>query len=78
MAHSSLLLFQPAHDSVPHVTALHNRQTLFSSTESQDSLTAQVVSFQEKTKRLEADKEHWMLEAQLQQVKYDKQGKVRE
>ncbi len=63
-------------DSVPHATAMHNRQTLFSSTESQGSLTAQVVGFQERTQRLEKEREHWMLEAQLQQVKYDMQAKV--
>ena len=49
---------------------------LFSSTESRDSLAQQVVTLQEKVTRLEQDKEHWMLESQLVQVKLDKEKQV--
>jgi len=52
-------------------------KTLFSSTESRESLSEQVRKLNEKAAKLEQDKEHWMLEAQLLKIKYDKQNKVR-
>ncbi len=36
----------------------------------------QVITFQEKIGKLEQDKEHWMLEAQLLQMKYEKEQQV--
>lgn len=41
-----------------------------------ESLCFQVVSLQEKVNKLEQDKEHWMLESQLVQVKLDKEKQV--
>ena len=36
----------------------------------------QVVTFQEKLSKLEQEKEHWMLESQLLQMKYEKEQQV--
>ena len=63
--------------SVPYSVAVDNMKTLFSSTESRESLSEQVRKLNEKAAKLEQDKEHWMLEAQLLKIKYDKQNKVR-
>jgi len=60
-------------ETVPYKIAIQNRKTLLSSTESRESLAHQVVTFQDKLTKLEQDKEHWMLEAQLLQMKYEKE-----
>lgn len=52
-------------------------KTLFSSTESRESLHEQVTKLNSKASKLEQEKEHWMLEAQLLKIKYDKLQKVR-
>ena len=67
---------QPYPESVPYKVALHNRTTLLSSTESRESLSLQVTSFHERVSRLEQEKEHWMLEAQLLQMKFEKEKMV--
>ena len=36
----------------------------------------QVLAFQERVRKLEQEKEHWMLESQLVQVKMEKEKKV--
>jgi len=36
----------------------------------------QIVSLQERLSRLEQDREHWKLETQLMQMKYEKEAQV--
>jgi len=36
----------------------------------------QIVSLQERLSRLEQEREHWMLETQLMQMKYEKEAQV--
>ncbi|KAA8578811.1 hypothetical protein FQN60_007939 [Etheostoma spectabile] len=54
--------------------ALSNRRILTSSTESREGLTQQVHQSQEKIARLEQEKEHWLLEAQLGKVRLEKEN----
>ncbi|KAJ7987520.1 hypothetical protein DPEC_G00327350 [Dallia pectoralis] len=61
-------------ESVPYTEALLNRRVLTSSTESREGLTQQVVASQEKIARLEQEKEHWLLEAQLGKVRLEKES----
>ncbi|XP_077093679.1 protein phosphatase 1 regulatory subunit 21 [Siphateles boraxobius] len=61
-------------ESVPYREALANRHVLTSSTESREGLMQQVVQSQEKMCRLEQEKEHWLLEAQLGQVRLQKES----
>ncbi|XP_074532085.1 protein phosphatase 1 regulatory subunit 21 [Halichoeres trimaculatus] len=60
--------------SVPYREALSNRRVLTSSTESREGLTQQVQQSQEKIARLEQEKEHWLLEAQLGKVRLEKEN----
>ncbi|XP_031434974.1 protein phosphatase 1 regulatory subunit 21 isoform X2 [Clupea harengus] len=60
-------------ESVPYTEALTNRRVLTSSTESREGLTQQVLQSQEKMARLEQEKEHWLLEAQLGRVRLEKE-----
>uniref|UniRef100_A0A672JFN4 Protein phosphatase 1 regulatory subunit 21 n=1 Tax=Salarias fasciatus TaxID=181472 RepID=A0A672JFN4_SALFA len=60
--------------SVPYREALANRRILTSSTESREGLTQQVQQSQEKIARLEQEKEHWLLEAQLGKVRLEKEN----
>ncbi|KAM9364686.1 protein phosphatase 1 regulatory subunit 21 isoform 2-T2 [Pholidichthys leucotaenia] len=60
--------------TVPYREALSNRRILTSSTESREGLTQQVQQSQEKIARLEQEKEHWLLEAQLGKVRLEKQN----
>ncbi|KAM6922656.1 protein phosphatase 1 regulatory subunit 21 isoform 3-T3 [Lycodopsis pacificus] len=60
--------------SVPYRDALSNRRVLTSSTESREGLTQQVHQSQEKIARLEQEKEHWLLEAQLGKVRLEKEN----
>ncbi|XP_008428136.1 protein phosphatase 1 regulatory subunit 21 isoform X1 [Poecilia reticulata] len=60
--------------SVPYREALSNRRVLTSSTESREGLTQQVQQSQEKITRLEQEKEHWLLEAQLGKVRLEKEN----
>ncbi|XP_074653061.1 protein phosphatase 1 regulatory subunit 21-like [Tubulanus polymorphus] len=69
------LISRPCPESVPYKTALQNRRILLSSTESRDSLAQQVTSLHDKVCKLEQDKEHWLLESQLLQIKYEKELK---
>ncbi|XP_034324511.2 protein phosphatase 1 regulatory subunit 21 isoform X1 [Magallana gigas] len=64
-------LASTAPESVPHQVAVQNRQTLLSSAESKEGLSKQLANFQERVGKLEQEKEHWMLELQLLQIKYD-------
>lgn len=68
-------LMRPCPESVPYKVALHNHKILVSSTESKDSLEKQIAATHERVTKLEQDKEHWMLESQLLQVKYEKEVK---
>uniref|UniRef100_H0Z5G2 Protein phosphatase 1 regulatory subunit 21 n=1 Tax=Taeniopygia guttata TaxID=59729 RepID=H0Z5G2_TAEGU len=65
-------LKKPCADSVPYEEALANRRVLLSSTESREGL-AQQQSL-EKIAKLEQEKEHWMLEAQLAKIKLEKEN----
>ncbi|KAM9726654.1 protein phosphatase 1 regulatory subunit 21 [Menidia menidia] len=60
--------------SVPYREALSNRRILTSSTESREGLTQQVQQSLEKIARLEQEKEHWLLEAQLGKVRLEKEN----
>lgn len=68
-------LIKPCPESVPYRVALYNHKVLVSSTESKDSLEQQIALTHEKISKLEEVKEHWMLESQLLQVKYEKEAK---
>uniref|UniRef100_A0A8C4ES20 Protein phosphatase 1 regulatory subunit 21 n=1 Tax=Dicentrarchus labrax TaxID=13489 RepID=A0A8C4ES20_DICLA len=65
---------KPRPQSVPYREALTNRRILTSSTESREGLTQQVQQSQEKIARLEQEKEHWLLEAQLGKVRLEKEN----
>ncbi|KAG5831354.1 hypothetical protein ANANG_G00302870 [Anguilla anguilla] len=70
-----LAIRKPRPESVPHSEALSNRRVLTSSTESREGLTQQVQQSQEKIARLEQEKEHWLLEAQLGRVRLEKENR---
>uniref|UniRef100_A0A8B9PW50 Protein phosphatase 1 regulatory subunit 21 n=1 Tax=Apteryx owenii TaxID=8824 RepID=A0A8B9PW50_APTOW len=65
---------KPCSDSVPYEEALANRRVLLSSTESREGLAQQVQQSLEKIAKLEQEKEHWMLEAQLAKIKLEKEN----
>uniref|UniRef100_A0A8C4KQH9 Protein phosphatase 1 regulatory subunit 21 n=1 Tax=Dromaius novaehollandiae TaxID=8790 RepID=A0A8C4KQH9_DRONO len=65
---------KPCSDSVPYKEALANRRVLLSSTESREGLAQQVQQSLEKIAKLEQEKEHWMLEAQLAKIKLEKEN----
>ncbi|KAM9297791.1 protein phosphatase 1 regulatory subunit 21 isoform 2-T2 [Morus bassanus] len=65
---------KPFADSVPYEEALANRRVLLSSTESREGLAQQVQQSLEKIAKLEQEKEHWMLEAQLAKIKLEKEN----
>ncbi|KAL0983855.1 hypothetical protein UPYG_G00133780 [Umbra pygmaea] len=65
---------KPRPESIPYREALLNRRVLTSSTESREGLTLQVAASQEKIARLEQEKEHWLLEAQLGRVRLEKES----
>ncbi|NXG45435.1 PPR21 phosphatase, partial [Psilopogon haemacephalus] len=67
-------LKKPRADSVPYEEALANRRVLLSSTESREGLAQQVQQSLEKIAKLEQEKEHWMLEAQLAKIKLEKEN----
>ncbi|XP_062318883.1 protein phosphatase 1 regulatory subunit 21 isoform X2 [Osmerus eperlanus] len=69
-----LTIRKPRPESVPYREALSNRHILTSSTESREGLTQQVHQGQEKIARLEQEKEHWLLEAQLGRVRLEKEN----
>uniref|UniRef100_A0A8C5MJS9 Protein phosphatase 1 regulatory subunit 21 n=1 Tax=Leptobrachium leishanense TaxID=445787 RepID=A0A8C5MJS9_9ANUR len=62
---------KPYPDTVPYQEALLNRRVLLSSTESREGLMQQVQQSLEKIGKLEQEKEHWMLEAQLSKIKLE-------
>ncbi|XP_051945766.1 protein phosphatase 1 regulatory subunit 21 [Xyrauchen texanus] len=61
-------------ETVPYTQALSNKHILTSSTESREGLMQQVVQSQMKISHLEQEKEHWLLEAQLAQVRLQKEN----
>ncbi|NXL48281.1 PPR21 phosphatase, partial [Podilymbus podiceps] len=67
-------LKKPCANSVPYEEALANRRVLLSSTESREGLAQQVQQSLEKIAKLEQEKEHWMLEAQLAKIKLEKEN----
>ncbi|VFV35006.1 klraq motif-containing protein [Lynx pardinus] len=67
-------LRKPLLESVPYEEALANRRVLLSSTESREGLAQQVQQSLEKISKLEQEKEHWMLEAQLAKIKLEKEN----
>nr|XP_033793635.1 protein phosphatase 1 regulatory subunit 21 isoform X1 [Geotrypetes seraphini] len=68
-------LKKPCPDSVPYEEALAHQRILLSSTESREGLAQQVQQSLEKIAKLEQEKEHWMLEAQLAKVKLEKENR---
>ncbi|XP_021086985.1 protein phosphatase 1 regulatory subunit 21 isoform X2 [Mesocricetus auratus] len=67
-------LRKPLAESVPYGEAVANRRVLLSSTESREGLAQQVQQSLEKISKLEQEKEHWMLEAQLAKMKLEKEN----
>lgn len=67
-------LRKPLAESVPYGEAVANRRVLLSSTESREGLAQQVQQSLEKISKLEQEKEHWMLEAQLAKIKLEKEN----
>uniref|UniRef100_A0A8C8TZP9 Protein phosphatase 1 regulatory subunit 21 six-helix bundle domain-containing protein n=1 Tax=Peromyscus maniculatus bairdii TaxID=230844 RepID=A0A8C8TZP9_PERMB len=67
-------LRQPLAESVPYGEAVANRRVLLSSTESREGLAQQVQQSLEKISKLEQEKEHWMLEAQLAKIRLEKEN----
>ncbi|XP_020777022.1 protein phosphatase 1 regulatory subunit 21 [Boleophthalmus pectinirostris] len=65
---------KPRPQSVPYKEALSNFRILTSSTESREGLAQQVQQSLEKIARLEQEKEHWLLEAQLGKVRLEKEN----
>ncbi|EDO42479.1 predicted protein [Nematostella vectensis] len=65
----------PCPESVPYSLAVHNNKVLAHSSQSKDTLSEQITQNQERMSKLEQAKEHWMLEAQLLQVKFEKESK---
>ncbi|KAK7902178.1 hypothetical protein WMY93_018947 [Mugilogobius chulae] len=65
---------KPRPQSVPYKDALSNQRILTSSTESREGLAQQVQQSLEKIARLEQEKEHWLLEAQLGKVRLEKEN----
>lgn len=65
---------KPRPQSVPYKEALSNQRILTSSTESREGLAQQVQQSLEKISRLEQEKEHWLLEAQLGKVRLEKEN----
>ncbi|XP_033733820.1 protein phosphatase 1 regulatory subunit 21-like isoform X2 [Pecten maximus] len=63
----------PCPETVPHRVAVQNRKVLLSSTESREGLSKQLTTAQTRVNKLEQEKEHWMLELQLLQIKHDKE-----
>ncbi|XP_029841323.1 protein phosphatase 1 regulatory subunit 21 isoform X1 [Ixodes scapularis] len=70
----SCLPVQPP-DSVPYKVAIENSGALRSHVENQESFTQQLESCTAKVRKLEEEKEHWMLEWQLMQAKFERQTK---
>ncbi|XP_028676031.1 protein phosphatase 1 regulatory subunit 21 [Erpetoichthys calabaricus] len=68
------LLRKPRPESVPYEEALANQRVLLSSAESREGLALQVQQSQEKIAKLDQEKEHWMLEAQLAKIKLEKEN----
>ncbi|OWF50404.1 protein phosphatase 1 regulatory subunit 21-like isoform X2 [Mizuhopecten yessoensis] len=66
-------LSAPCPETVPHRVAVQNRKVLLSSTESREGLSKQLTTAQTRVNKLEQEKEHWMLELQLLQIKHDKE-----
>ncbi|KAJ8308525.1 hypothetical protein KUTeg_013399 [Tegillarca granosa] len=64
-------LAAPCPESVPHKLAVQHRKTLLSSAESKEGLSKQLITSQQRVNKLEQEKEHWMLELQLLQIKFD-------
>eukprot|EP00118_Oscarella_pearsei_P024070 m.297754 g.297754 ORF g.297754 m.297754 type:complete len:580 (+) comp40775_c1_seq27:1376-3115(+) len=66
-------LARPAPVSVPYELALRSSQDVLSSSESRVTLSEQIAICKEKIAKLEQEREHWMLESQLVQIKYEKE-----
>ncbi|XP_072168394.1 protein phosphatase 1 regulatory subunit 21-like [Diadema setosum] len=66
-------LNKPCPETVPYPTAIHNQRVLLSSTESKEGLAQQLGAARSRITHLEQEKEHWVLEAQLIQIKYDRE-----
>jgi len=61
--------------TVPYEIAVKNKRTLMKSTESRDTLAEEVAHSRETRIKLEQEKQHWLLEAELLKAKYEKEVK---
>lgn len=61
--------------SVPYEYAVKNYRVMLTSNRQSNSYAKQAANAQESIVKLEQEKEHWMLEAQLVTAKYDKEAK---
>ncbi|XP_037575008.1 protein phosphatase 1 regulatory subunit 21-like isoform X1 [Dermacentor silvarum] len=68
-------LYTRSPDCVPYSIAIENSGALQSHVENKESFAQQLESLKNKVRKLEEEKEHWMLEWQLLQVKYERQAK---
>lgn len=59
--------------SVPYKMAIQDRAAALSSAESKDGLVKRLHESSERINKLEQEKEHWLLEARLLQIKLDKE-----
>lgn len=71
----SCQLYTKSPDCVPYSVAIENSGALQSHVENKESIAQQLESLKNKVRKLEEEKEHWMLEWQLTQAKYERQAK---
>nr|XP_050036412.1 protein phosphatase 1 regulatory subunit 21-like isoform X4 [Dermacentor andersoni] len=68
-------LYARSPDCVPYSIAIENSGALRSHVENKESFAQQIESLKNKVRKLEEEKEHWMLEWKLLQAKYERQAK---
>ncbi|KAL1485003.1 hypothetical protein MTO96_032242 [Rhipicephalus appendiculatus] len=68
-------LYTKSPECVPYGIAIENSGALQSHVENKESFAQQLESLKNKVWKLEEEKEHWMLEWQLLQAKYERQAK---
>ncbi|XP_049266724.1 protein phosphatase 1 regulatory subunit 21 isoform X2 [Rhipicephalus sanguineus] len=69
-------LYTRSPECVPYGIAIENSGALQSHVENKESFAQQLESLKSKVWKLEEEKEHWMLEWQLLQAKYERQAKT--
>ncbi|PIK58126.1 hypothetical protein BSL78_04982, partial [Apostichopus japonicus] len=68
-------LNRPCPESVPYETAVKEHKVLISSVESKEGLSSQLLETKARVNKLSEEKEHWLLEAQLIQMKLEQEKK---